>query len=90
MKFSYRLIRDASGFVAECIESEAAGTGKTAQDAVDSLRNALEERMFRPDAVAPPSEPTEGVIELVLVDESASEQDRRSSDLGHPGDAPLR
>ncbi len=90
MKFSYRLIRDKSGFVAECVESEAAGEGKTAKDAVESLRKSLEERMFRPDAVAPPPTPTESVIELVLADESASRAERPSLDLGGPGDAPLR
>jgi hypothetical protein len=89
MKFTYRLIRDKSGFLAECMEAEAAGEGKTARDAVESLRKSLAERMFRPDAVAPPPEPTESVIELVLADENAP-ADRRSLDLGGPGDAPLR
>ena len=90
MKFSYRLIRDKNGFLAECIESEAAGEGKTAKDAVESLRKALEERMFRPDAVAPPSTPTGSAIELVLADETAPSAELRSVDLGGPGDAPLR
>jgi hypothetical protein len=90
MKFSYRLIRDKNGFLAECVESEAAGEGKTAKDAVESLRKLLEERMFRPDAVAPPSTPTESVIELVLADEATPSAERRSLDLGGPGDAPLR
>ena len=90
MKFTYRLIRDKSGFLAECVESEAAGEGKTAKDAVESLRKSLEERMFRPDAVAPPSTPTNGVIELVLADEATPSAERRSLDLGGPGDAPLR
>lgn len=85
MTFSYRLIRDKSGFVAECVESEAAGEGKTAKDAVDALRRSLEERMFRPDAVAPPSRPAEGTIELVLADDRSSGE-RRSLDLGGPGD----
>ncbi|HVH46463.1 MAG TPA: hypothetical protein VM925_29175 [Labilithrix sp.] len=88
MRFTYRLVRDKGGFVAECVESEAAGEGKTEKDAVDSLRKSLEERMFRPDAVAPPSNPAKGVIELVLADDAATE--RRSLDLGGPGDAPLR
>jgi hypothetical protein len=70
MRFTYRLIRDKEGFVAECVESEAAGEGKTAKDAVESLRAALEERMFRPDAVAPPSQPAAAPqIELVLAGE---------------------
>jgi hypothetical protein len=84
MRFSYRIVRDTSGFLAECVESEVAGEGKTEAAAVASLRRALEERMFRPDAVAPPSRPTRGEIELVLADDST---DRRSLDLGGPGDA---
>lgn len=85
MQFSYRLIKDASGYVAECCESEAQGEGKTAKDAVASLREALEERMFRPDAVAPPEETTESRIDLVLAD---SNGERRSLDLGGPGEPP--
>jgi hypothetical protein len=84
MRLSYRLIRDRNGFVAECVESDAAGEGKTAKEAVESLRNALEERMFRPDAVAPPSRRTEGTIELVLADER---EDQRTTDLSGPGNA---
>lgn len=80
MRFSYRLVRESTGFIAECLESEAAGEGKTEKDAVESLRRSIEERMFRPDAVAPPSRPTDEAIELVLVDE------RTSLDLGGPGD----
>jgi hypothetical protein len=86
MRLSYRLIRDKNGWLAECVESEAAGDGTTSQAAVESLRRALEERMFRPDAVAPPSHPTSASIELVLADEEAEE---RTRDLGGPGDVPL-
>lgn len=74
MRFSYRLVRDQRGFLAECIETEAAGEGKTAPAAVESLRGLLQERMFRPDAVAPPSEPVSGAtIELVLTEDGQSE-----------------
>ena len=66
MKFTYRLIKDGTGWLAECVESEVAGEGKTAHDAVQSLRAALEERMERPDAVAPPSRPEHARIELEL------------------------
>ncbi len=70
MRFTYRLIRHRNGCIAECMESEAAGEGRTAKEAVESLRIALAERMFRPDAIAPPAEPTESAIELVLADET--------------------
>ena len=87
MRFSYRLVHEKRGFLAECVESEVQGEGTTANDAVESLRTSLEERMFRPDAVAPLSRPIEDTIELVLADEGTSE--RRSLDLGGPGDAPV-
>ncbi len=67
MKFTYRILEDGGSFVAECLESDAQGEGKTADDAVASLRASLRERMFRPDAVAPPSERTTSAIELVRV-----------------------
>ena len=67
MKFTYQLIEDGSGWVAECIESDTAGTGKTSGEAVESLRASLEERMFRPDAIAPPPEAEHVLIELEQV-----------------------
>ena len=74
MRLTYRLIRDQGGYLAECIESEAAGEGKTAEAAIESLRGLLHERMFRPDAVAPPEAEIEGaVIELVLTEDGQSE-----------------
>ncbi len=85
MKFTYCLIRDADGWLAECAETDAAGEGKTSQEAVESLRTMLRERMFRPDAVAPPSngETTEtGSVELELASEQAQ---RRAPDASGPG-----
>lgn len=85
MKLTYRLVRDGGGYVAECVETEAAGEGKTAAEAVSSLRRALEERMLRPDAVAPPSRPDDVTIELELANDRAS---RPSLDFGGPGEPP--
>ena len=85
MRFSYRLIKDANGYVAECVETDAVGEGKTSSAAIGSLKTALEERMFRPDAVAPPAKQPDEEIELVLAE---SEPERRSLDLGGPGDVP--
>ena len=56
MQFSYRLLKDTRGYLAECSEVEAAGEGKSVREAVECLREALAERMFRSDAIAPPSE----------------------------------
>jgi hypothetical protein len=83
MKFTYRLVKDASGWLAECVESEAAGEGKTSKEAVESLRASLEERMFRPDAVAPPAETEHSNIELELASEASKTP--KSIDLGGPG-----
>ncbi|HSO30891.1 MAG TPA: hypothetical protein VLT33_00205, partial [Labilithrix sp.] len=54
MKFTYHLRKEPSGWLADCVESDAMGEGRTECEAVESLRVSLEERMFRPDAVAPP------------------------------------
>lgn len=91
MKLTYRLIKDANGYLAECVEADAAGEGKTSQAAVESLRTALEERMFRPDAVAPPSETGREPIELALAKDTKEEtsNEKPTLDLGGPGEAPL-
>ena len=87
MKLHYRLIKDASGFLAECVESDAMGEGKTAKEAVASLEKSLMERMFRPDAVAPPSEQEPVKIELELADERGDRPDvGREVDYGGPGE----
>lgn len=87
MKLHYRLIKDANGFLAECVESDAMGEGKTAKEAVLSLEKSLRERMFRPDAVAPPPEQEETNIELVLADERDDRADAaRELDYGGPGE----
>ena len=82
MKFTYRLIKDANGYVAECVESDAAGEGKSAKEAVESLRVSLDERMFRPDAVAPPPTGPHSPIELELASDKPAP---KSLDLGGPG-----
>ena len=87
MKLHYRLIKDANGYVAECVESDAMGEGKSAKDAIASLHKALEERMFRPDAVAPPPEPEDTSIELVLASDRGDRADvDREVDYGGPGE----
>lgn len=82
MKLTYRLQKTASGWYAECVESDAAGEGATEEEALQSLRTSIEERMFRPDAVAPPPEIERSVVELELAAEPAT---RDSLDLGGPG-----
>ncbi len=82
MKFTYHLVPEDGHWLAECVESDAVGEGKTSKEGVDSLRSSLEERMFRPDAVAPPPEPEHAAIELELAAERA---EPKSLDLGGPG-----
>jgi len=82
VKFTYRLIKETSGYVAECVESDAAGEGTTADEAVESLRVVLDERMCRPDAVAPPAAPVRSEIDLEL---AVDKRTRKSIDLGGPG-----
>jgi hypothetical protein len=65
MRFSYRVVDDGASVVAECVEADCAGTGRTEADAVESLRELLAERMLRAEAVAPPSKPPRAQIELV-------------------------
>jgi hypothetical protein len=85
MRFTYRLVRDAGGWLAECVESEVAGEGKSSKEAGASLRRALEERMFRPDAVAPPPEAEHEPIELELASEAPAHD---SLDYSGPGEPP--
>lgn len=70
MKFTYRLQKEPSGWFAECVECDAMGEGQTRGDALRSLHASLEERMLRPDAVAPPAEETRAIIELELAVET--------------------
>jgi hypothetical protein len=83
MKFTYELTEDDGRWIAECVESDAVGEGKTVDDAIASLRRSLEERLFRPDAVAPPPVTKHAPIELVAAPERAA---RKSLDLGGPGE----
>lgn len=83
MKFTYRLIQDGVAFVAECVESDAQGEGKSPREAIASLHTALEERMFRPDAVAPPEIAPTSSIELTLAAPDAP--DAATNDPSGPG-----
>ena len=65
MQFSYRLQKTDGAFAAECLELDVVGEGPSEDAAVASLRDLLEERMLRPDAIAPPASGAEGKIDLV-------------------------
>ena len=84
MNFTYRIVEDDGCFVAECLESDAQGEGKTQNAAVESLRSALSERMFRPDAIAPPDVDTTEPIHLSMAAPGAG---RPEMDPSGPGEA---
>jgi hypothetical protein len=63
--FTYRLLRDGGAIVAECVEVDCAASGATEDEAVASLKDALAERMLRPEAVAPPPSGPSARIDLV-------------------------
>lgn len=77
MKLHYRLEKDERGYFAECVESDAMGDGATPEEAIGALRAVLEERMCRPDAVAPPAEAEEVHIELLPMEESEADRAAR-------------
>lgn len=54
----------AGGFLAECIELDAAGEGATRDEAVRQLRESILDRMRSTEAIAPPSKAPSVVIEL--------------------------
>ncbi|CAN5920906.1 hypothetical protein BH11MYX4_BH11MYX4_26000 [soil metagenome] len=83
MKFTYRLRKEPSGWLAECVASDAMGEGRTESEAVASLRISLEERMFRPDAVAPPAVPPPRPTIVLELAAAAAGPD--SLDPGGPG-----
>lgn len=76
MKFRYELVEEDEGWVAECLEADVMGNGQTADEAVEALREALQDRLSRPDATAPPEHPVEAKIELEPATQPAP---------GHPG-----
>jgi hypothetical protein len=67
MKVSAVLTQTAGRWVAHCEEVDRAGEGDTPDQAVDCLREALREYFGQAEAVAPPSQPSIGPIEIDLV-----------------------
>ena len=66
MRVSAVLTQAAGVWLAECEEIERTGEGRTPDEAVASLREALKE-YFAVEAVAPPSEVVAEPIEIVIV-----------------------
>jgi hypothetical protein len=71
MLYTARVSASAEGFVAECLEVEAAGRAPTRSGAIESLRQELFERMGHVEGMAPPKEAPSIVIDIVVVDDAA-------------------
>jgi predicted RNase H-like HicB family nuclease len=71
MKVSAVLTQVRGMWVAECEEVDRTGEGRTPDEALACLRQALEE-YFEVEAVAPPSQTEAAPIEIVVVSPSAS------------------
>ena len=70
MKVSVILTQTPDLWLAECEEVDRTGEGRTADEAVASLREALRE-YFDVEAVAPPAQRVPETIEMVIVDAPA-------------------
>ncbi len=66
MRVSAVLTRTPELWLAQCEEVDRTGEGRTPDEALASLRQALVE-YFDVEAVAPPSEPVTPPIEIVVV-----------------------
>jgi hypothetical protein len=67
MKVSAVLTQTAGRWVAHCEEVDRAGEGDTPEQAVECLREALNEYFGHAQAVAPPSQLAIGPIDIDLV-----------------------
>jgi hypothetical protein len=81
MSFTYRLQQAEGKSLAHCIENGTEAFGETDAAAVAALRAALEEKMGRSEAVAPPTQPESPRVEL-------REAAREEPSPQGPGEAP--
>jgi hypothetical protein len=84
MELTATIRRFESSYLAECVEMDAVGEGPDPDAALAALREALFERVVRPDAVAPPSRP-DVRIHLTVVKPDAHLAEHSPSG---PGEAP--
>jgi predicted RNase H-like HicB family nuclease len=71
MRVAAIVSRDGERWLAQCEEVDRAGEGRTADEAIACLREALEEYFGHAEAVAPPAQPPRESIEIVVVDAPA-------------------
>jgi hypothetical protein len=68
VRYTFRIEQAPGTVYAECLEAEVMGEGRTREEAVESLRDALRVRLQAPDAVAPPSVADRHRVVLVEAD----------------------
>jgi predicted RNase H-like HicB family nuclease len=83
MLFRATLQRTGECWLATCLDLEASGEGKTREEAIESLRIAIEERET-PEAMAPPEVDQTSVVEILIVGQHT---DERAQEPTGPGDA---
>jgi hypothetical protein len=83
MLFRATLRETGESWLATCLDLEAYGEGKTREEAIESLRIAIEERET-PEAVAPPEVNQTSGVEILVVGQHVDERAREPTG---PGDA---
>jgi hypothetical protein len=68
MKVAAIVSKVGEGWLAQCEEVDRAGEGGTPDEAIASLREALQEYFGHAEAVAPPPQPPRESIEIVVLD----------------------
>ena len=68
MRYTARLSRTSSGFIAQCVEIDALGEGSTGEAAIRSLETELRDQLGHVEGMAPPDVPPTPVsIDLVVL-----------------------
>jgi predicted RNase H-like HicB family nuclease len=68
MRVSAVVSRVGDKWLAECEEVDRAGEGSTPEEALASLREALDEYFGLAEAVAPPAQQPREPIEIIVID----------------------
>jgi predicted RNase H-like HicB family nuclease len=76
MKVAAILSRVGEEWIAQCEEVDRAGEGATPEEALASLRLALEEYFGHAEAIAPPPEQPHEPIEIVVIDSPTPDDTR--------------
>ncbi len=83
MRVTATIRSTSEGMIAECSEYDLQGVGSTVPLALEALREAIYDRVVRPQAVAPPSVAGNETIEIVVIS-PASEPSSSDDGPGAP------